>query len=137
VNEPAPTSSVSIARVWLAVLLTWLVPGAGHFLLGRRGKALLYFSLITSCFLLGLWMSDFRGVSLRNFELHFLAEMFYGGATLLALATTQQLILDSYNALLDVGVLYCSVAGLLNLCVMVDVYESAYPARHPSAEPAA
>ena len=126
-NDTQATSPVSVARVWLGVLLTWLVPGAGHWLLARRGKALLYFGLITFVYLFGMWLGDFRNVSPRNFELHFLAEILYGGATLPAWYLTQGLQLDSYNPFLDAGVLFTSVAGLLNICVMVDVYETAYP----------
>jgi hypothetical protein len=113
--------------VLLGVILTWLAPGAGHWLLGRRGKAVLYFSIITFVYVLGMWLGDFRNVAPRNFQLHFLAEILYGGATLPAMFFTQGLLLDSFNPLLDVGVLFSSVAGLLNVCVMVDVYETAYP----------
>lgn len=124
---PAAAPTVPVSKVWLATAITWLVPGAGHYLLGRRGKAILYFSLITFVYLVGLWLGEFRNVSLKNFELHFIAEAFYGGLTFPLLWLTQNLELDRFNPLLDVGVLFSAVAGLLNVCVMVDVYETAYP----------
>jgi hypothetical protein len=130
--ESPSSSAIPVGRVWAAALVTWLVPGAGHFLLGRRGKAVLYFTLITFVYVLGLMLGDFRNISLANFELHFIAEVFYGGLTLPLLFLTSNLQLDSFNPLLDVGVLFTSVAGLLNVCVMVDVYETAYPRPIPA-----
>ena len=32
---------------WLALLLTWIAPGLGHHYLGKRSKAILFFSVIT------------------------------------------------------------------------------------------
>jgi hypothetical protein len=42
------------ARRAVAVLAAWLVPGAGHLTLGRYGRALLFFLVITGSFILGL-----------------------------------------------------------------------------------
>ena len=38
----------------VAVVLAWLVPGAGHFVLGKFGRGLLFLVLIAGSFLLGL-----------------------------------------------------------------------------------
>jgi len=38
----------------LAVILAWLVPGAGHFVLGKFGRGVLFLVLIAGSFLLGL-----------------------------------------------------------------------------------
>jgi len=38
----------------LAVVLAWLIPGAGHFVLGKFGRGLLFLVLIAGSFLLGL-----------------------------------------------------------------------------------
>lgn len=35
-------------------LLAWLVPGLGHFYLGRRGRALTFFAVVLATFLLGV-----------------------------------------------------------------------------------
>ena len=76
-------------------------------------KAVLYFTLITFAYLFGMWLADFRNVSLENFQLHFIAEIFYGGATLLALVLTRGLGLTHEIPNLDAGVLFSSVAGRL------------------------
>jgi TM2 domain-containing membrane protein YozV len=43
-----------LARRIAAVLAAWLVPGAGHLVLGRRGRGLLFFVTIVGAFVLGL-----------------------------------------------------------------------------------
>jgi hypothetical protein len=40
----------------VAIVLAWLVPGAGHWYLGRRARALVFFALITASFLLGSFL---------------------------------------------------------------------------------
>jgi len=143
VSKPSVPASVPVSRVLLCVFLTWLVPGWGHWLLGRRGKAVLYFTLITFLFVFGMWLGDFRNVHLEQFPIHFLGQVFYGGATLPSLLLTRGLALEVPGAgvvlgfpNLDVGVVYTTVAGLLNVCVMVDVYEAACPRPQPAEVPA-
>lgn len=40
-------------RLAAACLLGWLLPGAGHWYLGRKGRSLAYFILVTLSFLMG------------------------------------------------------------------------------------
>ena len=134
--SPVPSASLTPARIARCVLLAWLVPGAGHWALGRRGKALLYFVGITLLFVMGLFLGEFRNFHPEHFWLHFLAQVWVGGFTLPAAFFLKDLPLETAEPVrevamgfsgLDVGVLYTAVAGLLNLCVMVDVYETACP----------
>jgi hypothetical protein len=132
----AATRPSSPATVFLAVVATWIVPGLGHWLLGRRGKGLLYFGLITFTFLFGMLLADFRNVRTDDdFQLYFLGEALYGGLAFPALWLTRGLELVRAQPRLDVGLLFSTVAGIMNVCVMVDVYETACP-RPPPAEPA-
>src|SRR6185295_19996205 len=50
-DEPSPSS---FARRAAAVVEAWLLPGAGHLLLGRYGRAALFFITITGAFVLGM-----------------------------------------------------------------------------------
>ncbi len=118
-------------KVFLGMILTWWFPGLGHALLERRHKAWFYFLLVSFTYIFGLWLGDFRDVSYENFGIYLLAQGFYAGATVPALLLTRGLELDSSLVFVDAGVLFTSVAGLLNVCVIVDVYETAYPRTSP------
>ena len=46
---------IELREPWLAALLAWLVPGAGHLYQGRTAKGLLFFVCIMGTFSFGLW----------------------------------------------------------------------------------
>lgn len=121
------TSSKAIA---LNLLLAWLVPGLGHLRYGLRGKAVLYFVTLSLAFVVGLWLGEWRDVHAGKFPLYLLAQIWLGGPTLLALLTTSDLRITHDIAQLDAGLLFTAVAGLLNVVVLVDLYECHLKLRH-------
>jgi len=108
----------------LGLIIAWLIPGAGHYYLGIKGKAVYYFILINLTFLMGLVLSNFCCIHLERFPWHYYGEIFYGGATLIVQLLTQEVKVGEFNKFLDYGTLVATVAGLLNVVVMVDFYET-------------
>jgi hypothetical protein len=58
---PATTSEavkpvVPLRSPILISLVAWLIPGAGHFLLGRKGRAAILFCAVVAAFLIGVAM---------------------------------------------------------------------------------
>ena len=43
-NPPLPGPAISAERSLIGFLAAWLLPGAGHWMLGQRKKAVLYFA---------------------------------------------------------------------------------------------
>ncbi|MHC4341578.1 MAG: DUF6677 family protein [Planctomycetota bacterium] len=111
---------ISPERTAAGVLLAWAVPGLGHWIIGRRGKALLYFVVITATFLLGVLLAEGRNLDYERDKIYFLAYVFNLGETLLAWFLAQGLVRDHAIPYLQVGFLYTAVAGLLNLVAMMD-----------------
>lgn len=125
----------SPVTVLLCIVATWIVPGSGHWLLGRRGKALLYAVVLGATFLIGLWMAEFRAVRTdEDFYLYLFGEGLFAGAAFPTLWLTRGLELVADYPRLEVGRLFCTVAGIMNVCVMVDVFETAYPRPVPDGE---
>jgi len=108
----------------LGIVLAWLVPGGGHIYIGRRQKAVYYFVLVTAAYLLGLFLADFRCVNIDRFPWYYAGEIFNGGATLIMQALTKDLLVGEFNRFLEHGTLIATVAGLLNVVVIVDFYET-------------
>ena len=117
---------------WLpAVALAWLVPGGGHMLLKRQGRAALLMASVTPMFLFGLFMrgSMFTPQSgdlltiLINYG-GFVGDMASGILYLLAtwMGYNQP---DIAGHVYDYGTKFLVSAGLLNVLAMVDVYEIA------------
>ena len=117
---------------WLpAVALAWLIPGGGHMLLKRQGRAALVMASVTLMFLFGLFMrgSMFTPQSgdlltiLINYG-GFLGDMASGILYLLAtwMGYNQP---DVAGHVYDYGTKFLVSAGLLNVLAMVDAYEIA------------
>ncbi|MBM4016283.1 MAG: hypothetical protein FJ293_15145 [Planctomycetes bacterium] len=124
----ASTRRYSPVTVLICMVATWLLPGLGHWLLGRRGKALLYAITLSLTFLIGLVLAEFRAVRTdEDFRLYLFGEGLFGLAAFPTLWLTEGLELAADYPRLEVGRLFCTVAGIMNVCVIVDVFETAYP----------
>jgi hypothetical protein len=137
----------------LAVVLGWLVPGAGHLYLGERRKALLIAVFILGAFFAGQALADFQCVFYRTTPMLKSRLWFYGqaGAGLPALyyalitparteGQEQRLRYEPYASKsipavlqsgFEMGTLWTTMAGLLNLLAVVDVYDVYYRRKHP------
>jgi hypothetical protein len=111
----------------LLCLAAWAVPGAGHLYLGRKLKGLMFLVLLPLMFAIGLVISG----QLFPFNLseplvglmaladlgiglpYFVANAFGAGAG------------DVRDVTYEYGNAYLIVAGLLNLLVVVDAYDTA------------
>ena len=62
-----------VLRFLLPCFLAWLVPGAGHFYLGRRRRAVFFFVIVLVMLTLGLWMDGRTYVYDRGHPLTYLA----------------------------------------------------------------
>jgi len=127
-KEPSPS-----INVWgPAVGLAWLIPGGGHFLLKRYGRAGLLAFAITAMYLLGLMMRGTlfqpgRGPDMLTTLLQyggFVGNLCSGLLYMLTvwLGYAQP---DLPGAVHDYGTKFLVTAGLLNVLAMVDAYEIA------------
>jgi len=115
-------------RALPACLLAWLLPGAGHLYLGRRGKGLIFLGAIGALFLLGVSM-DSRLSLYLGFEdplalLFSLAQMAMGLPYFAARALgfeAGKVTSVSY----EYGNTFTAVAGLLNILVILDALDTA------------
>lgn len=117
---------------WLpAVLVGWLIPGGGHFLLRRRGRAWMIALSVIIMFLFGLFM---RGaffvpqtgdllttlINVGGFVGNLCTGLLYFLATWLGYDQP-----DLAGHVHDYGTKFLVSAGLLNILGMVDAYEIA------------
>lgn len=122
---PRADSAVGEVKLRWALVLAWLVPGAGHLWLGRRGRALVFFAIVLIALLIGLQLSGnlYRvdpgrpltilgtiasmGMGVAYFGLRFVAG--YAG--------------DISGPGYEYGTAFLVTAGLMNLLLVLDVWD--------------
>lgn len=109
-------------RALYQALLGWLVPGLGHMVQGRYAKAVYFAALVLGTYALGVWLGEGASVSAARYPFHVYGQ--YGAglpafvSSLIGAEATGRTI-DR----LELGVVFTTVAGILNVVVMIDVYE--------------
>jgi len=127
-GEERHVSQTRTAAAVPACLLAWLLPGAGHLYLGRVGKGLVFLGSIGALFLLGVAM-DARLQPHLGFDdllalLRSLAQMCLGAPYFVArfLGFDAGLVTSVSH---EYGNTFTEVAGLLNVLVILDTYDTA------------
>ena len=126
------SSSAPARSPILTVVLAWLIPGSGHLLLGRRGRAAIIFATVLVTFLIGLLMRGpmfqpggpgdllSRAIQYGGFLGDLASGLLYFVAVGLGYAAP-----DQAGHAADYGSKFLVAAGLLNILAIVDSYEIA------------
>ena len=106
---------------------SWCVPGLGHFLLGRKWRALILFSAIVIMFLMGIAM---QGEFFSTGSSSYLQTLGYYGELCVGLAMPAARFFgySGGNPLFvsaDFGTAYLVAAGMLNTLSILDTYDIA------------
>lgn len=121
-DPQAPGAGANLIHPGMAATASFLVPGLGHFLQGRKARGLAVFVALVGLFLLGSFLAE--GANLDR-ERHF---YYWAGQFLLglpALATEFAFghpRVDHDIAYADAGVVLGCVAGMLNVLACLDTY---------------
>jgi hypothetical protein len=123
-SHPAQPKLATLVRLCVAA---WLVPGLGHFLLGRKGRALILFSAIVTMFLMGIAM---QGEFFNTGSASYLQSLGYFGELCVGLAMPAARFFGyaGGNPLFvsaDYGTAFLVSAGMLNTLAILDAYDIA------------
>lgn len=116
------------------LLLAWLLPGAGHWYIARRGRAALYGLSVIGIFAAGLLLGHLATVSVVGHKWAFLLQIFNGPITIAAAVASH--LTDAQpipSQLADLGLTLTLVSAAFNVLVMADAY---YLADKPKGESA-
>jgi hypothetical protein len=102
--------------------LTWLVPGLGQWVQGRRLRGAIVFVVLVGLFALGAWLAEGTNLS-RERHFYFWAGQFVLGLPALAAeAVWGGLRVRHEIPYVDCGLVFGCVAGLLNVLAMIDAF---------------
>ena len=140
------SSSIQPPVIATRVALGWLVPGLGHYLAGDKKRGMWLGALVSGAFLWGYYLSDWEAVSKELHPYSYYAQMFVGAGVIpgtyfdpaarkvldLGSSISQREIVPRHN---DTGVLFCNIAGLLNILVLLDLIDRHLQPRKPAIVP--
>jgi hypothetical protein len=112
--------------VLLVGLASWLVPGAGYFLLNEKKRALIILITILLTFLLGLYVGSIGVIDAVNSKAWYAAQVLTSPAVKFLAHMTSDGGFTVYGRPRDIGQIYTSIAGLLNLFCIVNAVYIAY-----------
>jgi uncharacterized protein DUF6677 len=131
---------------FVGAIAAWLVPGAGHLMLGQKGRAAILFAAIGLLWLGGLFVGGPTVFDRKGHPIWFIGQMLIAPSILVEgyhrslqgpagepprPDDTAGLYQPSYGHVHEQGVLYTSLAGMLNLLAMMDVlYRDPADPRH-------
>jgi hypothetical protein len=104
------------------VLLTWLVPGLGHLFQGRRLRAVLVFCMIVGLVTFGTILAEGLNLSRERHYYYWGGQFMAGLPALLPELFGGGKAVSSHIPYGEAGLVIASVAGLLNIQTMLDVY---------------
>ncbi|RKY08189.1 MAG: hypothetical protein DRP66_05120 [Planctomycetota bacterium] len=111
-------------------LAAWAVPGGGHFIIKERKRAIIIFVTVTLTFLAGLYVGSIAVIDRVGAKPWYAAQIMASPAVGL-IGNIVEVSVDeagnrkyvSYGRGHDVGQIYTSIAGMLNLlCIISAVY---------------
>ena len=112
-----------ILSLLIVALSAWLVPGAGHFIIEEKKRAVIIFVTIVIIFFTGLYVGSIGVIDPVGAWPWYLAQIMNSPAVAVIGHLTAAGTYPVYGRPNEIGQIYTSIAGLLNfLCVVNAVY---------------
>jgi len=104
------------------LLAAWAFPGLGHWVQGRRLRGVLVCVLLLGLFALGTWLAAGTNLSRERHFYYWSGQFLLGLPALGAEFLWGDVRMTAEVPHVDVGLLYASMAGLLNVLAWLDVF---------------
>ena len=110
-------------RPALALALAFLVPGLGHLYQRRRLRAACVFAALVGLFLAGTWIAEGSNLARERHFYYWSGQFLIGLPAAVAEWIGGDMRIDHPIPLVDAGLVFACVAGLLNVLAMIDVFD--------------
>lgn len=115
-------------------LLAWFVPGAGHFVLNEKKRAIIIFVAIVTTFCIGLYAGSIGVIDYVNAKPWYVAQIMNSPTVAVLGHLTATGNYPVYGRPNEIGQIYTSITGLLNLLCIVNAVYLAHLRRTQAAE---
>ena len=104
-------------------LAGWLIPGGGHFIIKEKTRAIIIFTTIALTFAIGLYLGSIAVVNPVTSKLAYTAQIMNSPAVAAIGRITKEGHFTVVGKPKEIGEIYTSITGLLNLlCIVNAVY---------------
>lgn len=110
----------------LVIIMGWLIPGSGFYLLNEKKRSIIIFVTICLTFAVGLYIGSVAVIDPANEKISFVAQMFNSPFVALLGRITTKNGLQVFGRSADIGQIYTSISGMLNLLCIVNTAYLAY-----------
>ena len=111
------------AFLMIVGLLAWLVPGAGHYAINERKRATIIFATVVLTFLIGLYVGSIGVIDPVGSKPWYVAQIMNTPLVAVLGRLSSAGTYRVYAKPSEIGQIYTSIAGLLNLlCVVNAIY---------------
>lgn len=118
-REPAEQSLL------LSMVLGWFVPGLGHIYMQKYRRGFIFLGSILSLFLIGLMLCQWTYTTRSDFPFYLIGK--YGSGLVLfgqyLLTGRHAIDLSVHFHYIEIGILFVSVAGLLNVITVLNLID--------------
>jgi len=115
-----------ILFVLLVGLASWFVPGGGYFVLNDKKRAAIVFVTITITFLIGLYIGSIGVIDSLGAMPWYVAQVMNTPIVMILGQITKGGAYPVFGRPNEIGQIYTSIAGLLNLLCIVNAVYTAY-----------
>jgi hypothetical protein len=120
----------NVLYVAVVGLAGWCVPGAGHIMLGERARGIIIFAAVAALFVGGLSVGSIGVIDPVNARPWYMGQMLTSPAVSL-IANSNPTVggvpaYPSYGRPFEIGQIYTTIAGLLNLLCIINAVYMAY-----------
>jgi len=109
----------------IAALAALLMPGLGHWIIGRKFKAKLLGGCLLGMFVLGLALGHFADFDRQRHGYYWIGQMLVGLPAWLSYLPLIPMHMEGVYPYQDTGFTFTSVAGLFNIVVALDAFHRA------------
>ena len=120
---PKESTERQLLFLLIVGLLAWLVPGAGHLALKEKARALIIFLAIVLTFTTGLYVGSIGVINPVTAKPWYVAQIMNSPVIAILAHLSRNGNYPVYGRPGEIGQIYTSIAGLLNLlCIVNAVY---------------
>lgn len=115
-----------VGFVIMTGLAAWTIPGAGHMMIGRKKHALIICVTVLLTFAIGIYVGSIGVIDSVGSWPWFIAQSMNSPAVIIINNATRAGAFPVYGRPLEIGQIYTSIAGLLNLLCIINAVYLAY-----------